>query len=98
MVVVASFSRVALGAGGTGNLVAITDNMDKAKYKQAVEENLFQSTTNLQLGKNILYVLIGQSRQCAQGKYKGVAWKVGNLWHDLKIVGENLHLGMEENG
>ena len=40
-------------SAGTGKLVRIEGMMDGAKYREILEENLFQSSRNLRLGRRI---------------------------------------------
>jgi len=42
-------------AAGTGRLVAIEEKMNAAKYRDVLEENLFQSALDLRLGRRFTF-------------------------------------------
>ena len=47
-------------AAGTGRLVRIKGKMNGAKYREILDENLFQSTQELRLGQKFTHLPTGQ--------------------------------------
>jgi hypothetical protein len=62
-----------LSAAGTGRLVKIEGKMNRAKYREILDENLLQSTQDLRLGRRFTFKKESDLKSTAMTKRCGPA-------------------------
>lgn len=78
-------------ARGSRKHAAITGNVDQARYKQIVEEHLFQSARHVPLWQKCICSNRAMSQNTVHKNYKGMSWVkkeglcFGQSKHRLKV-------------